>query len=447
MEVLLGRLGLDGHVQRNRLRVVLLFLGFVAAAEAIGLPVAAVASLFPWFGPSVVLDPIGFLALAPALVAAGASVLFLIQWRRFPAAVGARLAAETGLPACRRVERLVRELAVLNGMPEPAVRMIQSPALNAFAAGTSGRQATIIVTTGLERALDDPELNAVLAHEIAHLVHRDTRVMAASAVMLQTLDSMRRRMPWADGLGWKSGLLMVFMPILVILGMAMAALSAVADTIGRASRLVVASSRELIADAEAIRMTRNPAALVSALRKIEGRSGIGTFPRAIEAMMIDGLAVGADATHPTIDERVRTIADLTGEHFPLPAGAVAARPRAATPSPSRSAPPGGWARLFSRPALAPGASDLLGRMLGGTAFAKVREGQGPLVKKSKGFKIAMMVGAAILFLSYANVFLNLPARDDAQPGQSRPDGDPGPTGAGGGSSGLERMGQPLRGPL
>jgi Zn-dependent protease with chaperone function len=412
METLFGKLGLDGHVQRNRLRIVLLFLGFLAAAEVVCLPLAAVATLFVDTDHSAILNPGAFLARWPAVVAIGASILFLVQWLRFPVAVGARMAAESGSPACRRVERLVRELSALNGIQQPAIRMVESPALNAFAAGTTARQATIIVTTGLERALDDDELRAVLAHEVAHLVFGDTRVMGASAVMLQTLDILRRLSPWSNGLGWKSGLMLVLLPILIILGMALSATSAIADTIGRAARLVVASSREFIADAEAIRMTRNPAALVSALRKIEGRSGVGTFPRAIEAMMIDGLATGADATHPTIDDRVRTIAGLTGEHFPLPAAALAERVR---PAPVRPAPaaPTGLRRFAPKPK--PTAGETLGRLFAGTAFAKVREGQGPLVKKSKGFKIAAFAGGALLALAYVNTFMNLPSADDPAP--------------------------------
>src|SRR4029077_9101929 len=78
------------------------------------------------------------------------------------------------------------------------------------------------------------------------------------------------------------------------------------------ARLLIASAREYIADAEAARLTQNPAALVSALRRIEGRSAIPDLAAGQDAMMIDGAHEGAFATHPTIAERVAAIISVTG---------------------------------------------------------------------------------------------------------------------------------------
>ena len=78
------------------------------------------------------------------------------------------------------------------------------------------------------------------------------------------------------------------------------------------ARLLIASAREFIADAEAARLTQNPAALVSALRRIEGRSVIPGLAAGQDAMMIDGAHEGAFATHPTIAERVAAIISVTG---------------------------------------------------------------------------------------------------------------------------------------
>jgi heat shock protein HtpX len=387
MDWLIGKVGLDGHVRRNQLRVLLLFVGFQIAAQIALLPLAALATLFFDYNHLVLLHPGAFLLRYPPLIAVGASALFLMRWWRVPEAVGARLAARAGTPACRRLQRLVQELAVLNGMAEPKIVVVDSSALNAFAAGMNARNATIIVTSGLEATLSDAELKAVLAHEMAHLLFGDTRVMAASAIMVETLDGMRRFTPWKNGLGWKSGLLLIFLPPLVMIGMMLSALSTIADTLVRATRLIVAASREMIADAEAIRMTCDPAALVSALTKIDGRSGIGTFPRAIEAMMIDGLAAGPEATHPTIADRIRTIAELTSAQFPLPAAAAtaAARPRRLLPADAFTvAAPAGGLFGFGRPRR-PGLAE---RLIAPTAFGRVREGQGKIVKKTRGFHIA-----------------------------------------------------------
>jgi hypothetical protein len=78
------------------------------------------------------------------------------------------------------------------------------------------------------------------------------------------------------------------------------------------TRLLIASARELIADAESVRLTQNPAALVSALGRIEGRSVIPGLAAGQDAMMIDGAHEGAFATHPTIAERVAAIVSVTG---------------------------------------------------------------------------------------------------------------------------------------
>jgi hypothetical protein len=78
------------------------------------------------------------------------------------------------------------------------------------------------------------------------------------------------------------------------------------------ARLLIASAREFIADAEAVRLTQNPAALVSALRRIEGRSVIPGLAAGQDAMMIDGAHEGAFATHPTIAERIAAIISVTG---------------------------------------------------------------------------------------------------------------------------------------
>lgn len=75
-------------------------------------------------------------------------------------------------------------------------------------------------------------------------------------------------------------------------------------TLAKLSRLLIASSREFIADAEAVRMTKNPAALISALKRIDGRSEINGLDQSVDTMMIDGAVDGGYATHPTIADRM-----------------------------------------------------------------------------------------------------------------------------------------------
>src|SRR5262249_38365480 len=107
-------------------------------------------------------------------------------------------------------------------------------------------------------------------------------------------------------------ILAVVMPIMVVLVLVVLFLRRLAVDGSHLARLLIASAREFIADAEAVRLTQNPAALVSALRRIEGRSVIPGLAAGQDAMMIDGAHEGAFATHPTIAERVAAIISVTG---------------------------------------------------------------------------------------------------------------------------------------
>src|SRR6185503_7611813 len=107
-------------------------------------------------------------------------------------------------------------------------------------------------------------------------------------------------------------ILAAVMPVLVVLVLVMMFLRRLAVDGSHLTRLLIASAREFIADAEAARLTQNPAALVSALRRIEGRSFIPGLEAGQDAMMIDGAHEGAFATHPAIAERVAAIVSVTG---------------------------------------------------------------------------------------------------------------------------------------
>src|SRR3712207_1230982 len=102
------------------------------------------------------------------------------------------------------------------------------------------------------------------------------------------------------------------MPLLVVLILVVMFLRRLAVDGSHLARLLIASAREFIADAEAVRLTQNPAALVSALHRIQGRSVIPGLAAGQDAMMIDGAHEGAFATHPTIAERVAAIVAVTG---------------------------------------------------------------------------------------------------------------------------------------
>ena len=309
--------GLYGHVRSNDVRSLALFASFVAAFHllammALLLPLAMFdpdhAPLYGWTGY--------FIRWVPVVTVIGA-VLFAAQmaWhvRTVRRRTDFRLVDDQDEP---RLCRIVEPLAIAAGLPTPYVGVIDSPALNAFACGIRRKDAVLVFTRGLIDGLDDDELAAVVAHEIVHIVNGDIRLIAATNVCLDTLkllqprQSPRRvnRIQAACSLAVMAYLL----PVIVVLVLVTSFLRRLALDGSHLARLLIASAREFIADAEAVRLTQNPAALVSALRRIEGRSVIPGLAAGQDAMMIDGANEGALATHPTIAERVAAIVAVTG---------------------------------------------------------------------------------------------------------------------------------------
>ena len=210
-----------------------------------------------------------------------------------------------------RLCNIVETLAIGAGLPCPKVGLIDTDARNAFACGVSQSSAVVVVTRGLVETLDDDELSAVMAHEIAHIRNGDIQLMAAANVMLGNLMYLQQYCMLRI-VDWRQIVLVVILPPFVLLFLIGAFLSGLALLIARVSRLMISSSRELIADAEAVRMTHNPSALISALRRIEGHSTVPGIGPEADAMMIDGATEGALATHPTISERIDILTQLSG---------------------------------------------------------------------------------------------------------------------------------------
>ena len=255
----------------------------------------------------------GYAKRYASLVCAGGAVAFLVQFFLHVRLV--RVSADFNYVARwshPRLCNIVETLAIGAGLPFPKVGVIETPALNAFACGISQSAAVVVVTSGLIEALDDDELTAVIAHEIAHIRNGDIQLMAAANVMLRSLLYLQKNSMLRIE-DFRQIVLIVILPPFLVLFLVGAFVSGFALLLARVSRLMISSSRELIADAEAVRMTHNPAALVSALRRIEGFSKVPGIGPETDAMMIDGATVGALATHPTISERIDLLTRFAGD--------------------------------------------------------------------------------------------------------------------------------------
>jgi Zn-dependent protease with chaperone function len=303
--------GFYGHVRRNDLLSVATFAGFIVALQIIAAPVLALPLFFLDIGHSPLFPKAYASRYALPILLAGTG-LFALRFFRHVASVRATIAfADVDRRTNLRLVNIVETAAIAAGLPLPKVGILETPARNAFACGISASSAVVVVTRGLLDTLDDDELAAVVAHEIAHIRNGDIRLMAAANVFMDILLGLQRR-NFLRISNWRRAIVAVIFPPYLILAFLAGLVTRAGLTVARVSRLLISSSREFVADADAVRLTQKPEALISALRRIEGRSAVpGLSPQA-DAMMIDGAVEGHYASHPTIAERIAILARLSG---------------------------------------------------------------------------------------------------------------------------------------
>src|SRR3982074_2192702 len=238
-----------------------------------------------------------------------------------------------------RLYNLLENLCISRGIPMPKLKVIDSPALNAFATGLNRRQYAVTVTTGLLKALNDQEIEAVLGHELTHIRNGDVQLMVVAVIIAGVVGffgelffRMFTNLSWnSSGGGWSSsssrssssssdsdskgsgggGAIVV-----VIIAVA---LIVVAWLLSQVVKLALSRSRELLADAGSVELTKNPDAMISALRKIENRGELPGATSAVMELCIDNPREGfADlfATHPSVDSRIQALVKFAGGHDP-----------------------------------------------------------------------------------------------------------------------------------
>jgi heat shock protein HtpX len=183
------------------------------------------------------------------------------------------------------------------------------------------------VTTGLVERLDDPEIEAVLGHELTHIRNGDVRMLVIAVVIAGVIGFFAElffRVLFRAGLSFRGsrsssdrkGSGGVIIAILIAV-----ALIAIAWLLSVVIRFALSRSREYLADAGSVELTKNPDAMIMALRKIEGRGELEGSTSAVMEMCVDNPRSGfADlfATHPSIDSRCEAIIKFAGGHDPGP---------------------------------------------------------------------------------------------------------------------------------
>jgi heat shock protein HtpX len=214
---------------------------------------------------------------------------------------------------------LFENLCISIGIQTPHLEIIESHARNAFASGIDQKSFSVTITRGLLQSLSKDEIEGVLAHELTHIQNRDVRLLIITIIFTgmigfaaQVMWSQVRYGLWVGGRGSsKKG--NGFPIMLVILAILWIGYFATLFT-----RFALSRRREYMADAGAIKMTKNPDAMMRALMRIAGKDQIPKIPGDITMMCIENHVpfMGLFATHPPIESRIQILSDTTG--YPVP---------------------------------------------------------------------------------------------------------------------------------
>lgn len=363
---MLGAVGLQTYIWNNRLKSVLLLAGFPVLLLLISFGFALIIAAMsdPTVGQGIV-DAINLLPELVPVAVGGALIWFVIAWFANQAIIdgvtGARPVDRTAEP---RVWNLLENLCISRGITTPALRIIESDARNAFASGIRDGHYSITVTRGLVNSLDDAELEAVLAHELTHIRNRDVQLLVIAAVFVGIISlagDLIVRSPrvlfsggggGGSGGGWggrsrsrgssKGGGGAVVLILIAI------AIFILARFLAIALRFAMSRKREYLADAGSVDLTKNPDAMISALRKIAGHSEIQA-PAQVQEMFLDLPAAGLFATHPSIDKRIAALVEYAGGHDMPVSPEVAKAPASAPMAPQPAAPEFGRRELPPQP--------------------------------------------------------------------------------------------------
>lgn len=309
-------LNLFDQQKRNLRRTAAILTGFVAFLAFLGIG----ADFFLYgsgAGPGFPVATIGAL-----LFGAGSSLWALRAGDRAVLESASAVPVDRSDPRGRVLDNVVEEMAIAGGLPKPAVYVIPDPDPNAFATGRGPEKSSIAVTNGLLDALNREELQAVVAHEMAHVKNYDVRLMTVVAALVGSVllisDMGRRGLRFGGGRRRSSrggGVLLVFL-VLWVLSLILAPL------IARLVAMAVSREREYLADASGSELTRNPLALASALEKIDAakeptpsiKQGVAHLciadPRGRAVNEREGGLAALFATHPPIARRIALLREI-----------------------------------------------------------------------------------------------------------------------------------------
>lgn len=307
------------HIVANNIKTFLLVLL---------MPILLLACVFLVFGLASINNPNGWQMAQQVLLEFGIPICVIgLVWglisyfagdKMMLGFAGAHLAPNDENPTHKKIYRAVENVSIAAGLPMPKVYLIEDESLNAFATGHSPQTASVALTTGIIAKLKPLELEAVIAHEMGHIGNRDIRlnmIIIAGLGVCAMLAELLFRLTYSNHNRHKkedSGIKAVF--ILFAIG-----LTIFNFIIAPIIQLAISRTREYAADATAAYITRNPAALASALRKISEDARVEILDESknmAHACIYDPLDPNRMAffgsTHPPIEKRIERLNQMAG---------------------------------------------------------------------------------------------------------------------------------------
>ena len=253
-------------------------------------------------------------AILAFLLAAGMNLF--TYWNADKIVLRMHNAREVDARSALQLYGMIQSLAARAGLPTPKVYLIDSPHPNAFATGRDPEHAAVAATTGLLGLLDRDEVAAVMAHELAHVMNRDTLIMTMTATIAGAISMLANFGMFFRGGDGRGNILALLLAVIVAPFAAMIV------------QLAISRTREYGADRGGAAISGNPRALASALAKLHAGAAkvpspvAARNPAAASLYIVPGLGRGLFSTHPPTEDRIaalEAIADELGLHSPPPA--------------------------------------------------------------------------------------------------------------------------------
>lgn len=318
----MGAFGLQSHIWNNNLKSMLLLAGFPVLLLVLmfGLTIGYVGLTQEVYSMGDgVSQALSSMARSWPFAFLGAGLWFLIAFfahqKMIEMSVGARGLTRKEAP---KLYDLLENLCISRGLRMPRLNIVETPAMNAFASGVSDKNYTVTLTRGLIDNLDEDEIEAVMAHELTHIMNRDVRLLIIAVIFVGIFSfsgEMAFRSLFHSGVrigghargrrgDSRGGGVLILIAIAAII---------LAYVLALVVRFSLSQKREYLADAGAVDLTKNPDAMISALKKISGHSDFSA-PDDVKQMMIDNARpfAGLFMSHPPIEKRIKALVDYAG---------------------------------------------------------------------------------------------------------------------------------------